>query len=614
MNVVKQIELLCPAKDLETGRLAINYGADAVYIGAGKFGARVAAANELRDIEQLISYAHLFRAKVYITLNTILYDHELEEAEALIHTLYNMGSDALIIQDMGILEMNLPPIPLHASTQTHNYDIERIKFLDQVGFERIILARELTIDEIGSIRKQTNAELEAFVHGALCVSLSGQCYFSQAIAGRSANRGACTQACRMKFDLVDANGKTHYKDRHLLSLKDFNASAKVADMMQAGITSFKIEGRLKDKSYVINNTAYYRKLIDGILDNSHGYCKASSGSTKFSFDPDPEKTFNRGYTSYFLEGRKTEMASFESPKSKGKLVGKVNQIYNDHFLIEANEKFANGDGLCIVDENGRLQGFNLNKAEGNKLYPARMPNLKPAQEVYRNYDKDFLKLIENNKDRRKIAVLLEFSEIQHGFSLMAEDEDGTRVDLTLETEKIKADNPDQARENIVKQLMKTGDTDFIVTQVEVKTTEIYFLPASVLNQLKRQVIVALLQKRMQEYPTPVAQQSVNQVDYPRSAIDYRGNIANKLARQFYSKHSVNAIDPAFELLKSEEITGKTIMTTRYCLKYELGICPSKQTAANRLPEPLFLKDELRSYRLKFDCRNCLMKIVLDDKA
>ncbi|MFA5418300.1 MAG: U32 family peptidase [Bacteroidales bacterium] len=611
---MKQIELLSPAKDLETGRLAINYGADAVYIGAGKFGARVAAANELRDIEQLINYADLFRAKVYITLNTILYDHELEEAEALIQTLYNMGTDALIIQDMGILEMNLPPIPLHASTQTHNYDIERIKFLDQSGFERIILARELSVDEIGSIRKQTHAELEAFVHGALCVSLSGQCYFSQAISGRSANRGACAQACRMKFDLVDAKGKTHYKDRHLLSLKDFNASAKVADMMKAGISSFKIEGRLKDKSYVINNTAYYRKLIDGILESSTGYCKSSSGSTKFSFDPDPEKTFNRGYTSYFLEGRKTKMASFESPKSKGKLVGKVNQIYNDHFLIEANEKFANGDGLCFVDENGRLQGFNLNKAEGNKLYPARMPDLKPGQEVYRNYDKDFLKLLENNKDRRKIAVLLEFSEIQHGFSLMAEDEDGIRVDFTLETEKIKAGNPDLARENIVKQLMKTGNTDFIVTQVEVKTTEAYFLPASLLNQLKRQVIEALLQKRMQDYPIPVAQRCVNLADYPQSAIDYRGNIANKLARQFYSKHGVSTIDPAFELLKAEEISGKTIMTTRYCLKYELGFCPSKQTAAIRLPEPLFLKDELRSYRLEFDCRKCLMKIVLDTKG
>lgn len=608
MRNLKPIELLCPAKDLESGRLAINYGADAVYIGAGKFGARVGAANSLQDIEQLIHYAQLFRAKVYVTLNTLLYDHELKEAEQLIHQLYNIGADALIIQDLGILEMNLPPIPLHASTQTHNYVPERIKFLDQVGFERIILARELSIDEISSIKQQTRVELEAFVHGALCVSLSGQCYFSQAISGRSANRGECAQACRMKFNLLDGNGKTIEKDQHFLSLKDFNASTKVAKMMDAGITSFKIEGRLKDKSYVINNTAYYRRLIDNILENSPDYKKASSGHTIFSFNPDPEKTFNRGYTDYFLEGRKEGMASFESPKSKGKFIGKVNQIGKNYLLLNTDHTFANGDGLCFVDDQRQLQGFNINKAEGGKLFPARMPQVSPGQEIFRNFDKDFIKILENNKDRRKIKLHLTFSENQEGFHLLGKDEDGIETEFTHESEKTKATNPEQAHQNIMKQLTKTGDTDFVVTDVKIELSEDYFIAAGMLNQMKRQLIENLLQKRLESHLKPISKRESNKVDYPQKSIDYQGNVANKLAHKFYLAHGVEKIQPAFELLSADEMKGRVIMTTRYCIKYELGICPSKQNSKIKHPEPLSLQDERRSYPLEFDCRNCLMKV------
>ncbi len=608
MSPLKQIELLCPAKDLESGRLAINYGADAIYVGAGKFGARAGATNNLKDIEQLVRYAHLFRAKVFVTLNTILYDHELDEAEKLIHDLYQLGADALIIQDMGILKMNLPPIPLHASTQTHNYDLERIKFLDRVGFERIILARELSVTEIKNIRQNTQVELEAFVHGALCVSLSGQCYFSQAISGRSANRGECAQACRMKFNLLDGNGNTIQKNKHFLSLKDFNASAKLAEMMDAGIASFKIEGRLKDKAYVINNTAYYRKLIDNLLNNRPNHQKSSSGHTLFSFEPDPEKTFNRGYTSYFLDGRKPEMASFDSPKSKGKLIGTIKLVGKNFLQLNTSETLANGDGLCFVDDQGQLQGFNINQSEANKIFPARMPSIKVGTEIYRNFDKNFSKQIENNRDRRKINIELTFIEYPQGFVLKAEDEDGIQVEKILETDKIPANNPDLARQNMIKQFSKTGDTYFEVTKVNIQLSNGFFIPAGILNQLKRDLIELISEKRLASYPKPQTHQDVSKPDYPQTKLDYRGNIANKLAQRFYTNHGVTTTEPAFEILKKEEFKEKVIMTTRYCLKYELGLCPTKQQPNRKLKEPLLLQDEHRSYLLEFDCHNCLMKI------
>lgn len=609
---MQELELLCPAKDLESGKLAINYGADAVYIGAGKFGARASAGNPVSDIEELCRYAHQFRAKVFVTLNTILYDHEIAEAHSLIWELYHAGADALIIQDMGILELDLPPMPIFASTQTHNFDLKKIKFLEDVGISRIILARELSVDEIRKIRSQTHLGLEAFIHGALCVSFSGQCYFSHATTGRSANRGECAQACRMPFDLVDGTGATILKNRHLLSLKDFQASKHLAGLIEAGITSFKIEGRLKDKNYIINNTAYYRQLLDSYMSGNSTYCKASSGKTHFSFVPDPEKSFNRGFTDYFLGQRKPAMASFETPKSKGKLIGKVKTIGRDFFMLDANVEIANGDGLCFIDKNGDLEGFNVNRFENDKIYPSTMRELSAGVNIYRNFDKKFSKELETNRDKRKISIRFVFSETRDGFNLKAIDEDGNEISLSESCEKIPATNPDRALDAIQSQLKKSGDTIFEVSDVEIDLTSDYFIPTSFLNNFRRSTLTLLEEKRLQNYKREERIVQSNEVPYPEDKIDHKTNVSNDLAKTFYARHGVQNIEEAFELLPKIEFAGKTIMTTRYCIKFELGVCPHKQDASTQslhFKEPLFLHDKQRSYKLEFDCKACLMKVV-----
>ncbi|MCF8372174.1 MAG: U32 family peptidase [Bacteroidales bacterium] len=609
---MQELELLCPAKDLESGKLAINYGADAVYIGAGKFGARASAGNPVSDIEELCRSAHQFRAKVYVTLNTILYDHEIAEAHSLIWELYHAGADSLIIQDMGILELDLPPIPLFASTQTHNYDLKKIKFLEDVGISRIILARELSIAEIKKIKSQTHLGLEAFIHGALCVSFSGQCYFSHATTGRSANRGECAQACRMPFDLIDGDGKTILKNRHLLSLKDFQASKHLADLIEAGITSFKIEGRLKDKNYIINNTAYYRQLLDSYLLGSSSYCKASSGKTHFSFAPDPDKSFNRGFTDYFLGQRKPEMASFETPKSKGKLIGKVKKTGKDFFMLDTDLEINNGDGLCFIDKNGGLEGFNVNRFENGKIYPSTMRELSIGINIYRNFDRKFSKELEANRDKRKIKVRFIFSETREGFLIKAIDEDGHELSHSDFCEQIPANKPDRARETIITQLKKAGDTNFEISEVEIDLSKDYFIPASFLNNLRRSILVLLEEKRRQNYKREERIVQSNEVPYPEDKIDHKTNVSNDLAKKFYARHGVQNLEEAFELLPKTEFAGKTIMTTRYCIKFELGVCPHKQDASTQslhLKEPLFLHDKQHSYRLEFDCKACLMKVV-----
>jgi len=604
---MNKIELLAPAKNLETGIAAINYGADAVYIGAPKFGARAAAGNTIEDIAELIDYAHRYWAKVFITMNTILYDNELKEAEELIHQLYELGADALIVQDMGILEMNLPPIELHASTQTHNYDLERIQFLEKVGFKRIILARELSLDQIKNIRKHTNVELEYFVHGALCVSLSGQCYFSHAVGGRSANRGECSQACRMKYDLVDEEGKVIAKDKHLLSLKDLNLSDHLEEVIESGICSLKIEGRLKDSSYLKNVTSYYRQKLDSVFDKKREFEAASSGQINPGFTPDPEKTFNRGYTNYFFTGRVPEIANFHTPKSMGKEVGKIVEIKKDHFIVESKFELNNGDGLCFFNKNKLLKGFQVNGVKGDKIYPNEMSMLQKDAVLFRNNDHEFAKVLKRDNSVRKISVEFFLNIFNDTLNLTAIDEDEISANIELKSEFESARNEEMAISNIKKQLQKTGDSIFEVSNIETEYDKVPFIQAKLLNELRRDCLNQLSQNRLDAAKPIETRPLISHPQYPTKELSYMGNVANCNAEEFYHKCGVEKIEKGFEL--QENYSGKTIMTTKHCLRHEFGMCHKEAKTNKSENTPLFLVDNKNRYKLEFNCQRCEMKIV-----
>src|ERR1035437_6409202 len=445
---VRGIELLSPAKNLECGLAAINHGADAVYIGASQFRARAAAGNSVEDIATLVKHAHQYRVKVLVAVNTILTDDQLHEAENLIWEVYNAGADALIIQDMGILKLNLPPITLHASTQTDNRTVEKVKFLQDVGFSRVVLARELSLKQITDISSQTEVELEAFVHGALCVSYSGQCYMSQANCGRSANRGQCAQYCRLPYHLLDADDTMLMKNKHFLSLKDLDLSDSLGELMEAGVTSFKIEGRLKDVDYVKNITAYYRKKLDAVLEGNTRFQKASAGRTTFFFEPNPEKSFRRGATDYFLHERKDDIVQLDTPKSMGEAIGKVKEIWEYYFTMSSAEKLNNGDGLCFINQHGDLTGFRVNKVDGRRVYPADMPRLAEGIWLYRNQDHEFEKILQHKTSERKVGLEIVFREIANGFYIQLTDEDGTSILFQAVCDKQPAQKPEAVNDNI----------------------------------------------------------------------------------------------------------------------------------------------------------------------
>ncbi|MCX6136299.1 MAG: U32 family peptidase [Ignavibacteriales bacterium] len=597
------VELLCPAREVETGIAAINHGADAVYIGAPKFGARADAGNDVRDIERLIAYAHRFRARVYVTLNTILYDNELDEARALAVRMHDAGADALIIQDMGLLEMDLPPIPLFASTQTHNFDIERIQFLEQVGLQRVILARELTLKQIAEIRARTSIELEFFVHGALCVSFSGQCYFSQAVKDRSANRGECAQMCRLPYSLIDAQGNVLASHRHLLSVKDLNLADHLSDLLNAGITSFKIEGRLKEISYVKNITAFYRSKLDAILEERPEFRRSSSGSTYFFFAPDPDKTFNRGYTDYFVKGRRQDIASLRTPKSLGKLLGTVTSVSTDTFEVKTGEVLNNGDGICFFDANDDLCGVNVNNVAGTQITPNDIAGIQSGTILYRNFDHDFVKLLKGESSSRKIAVDLTLSETADGFSLRVRDRDGMEVGVSIVHAKEPAKKPEAMRETILSQLSKAGDTIFVISDITVDLPSMYFIPVAVLNRLRRDCLALLEDERGARY-TPQRRKIIpNDVPCPLPRLDYSFNVVNNLARRFYQRHGVESIEDGFEL--QNDHSGQVLMTMRHCLKFQAGLCRGERGG----DEILYLSDGRTRFRLEVDCDRCVMKII-----
>lgn len=601
----ERIELLSPAKNIEVGMAAINHGADAVYIGPSQFGARVAAGNSVSDIAHLVEYAHKYYVKVYVTLNTILRDSELDDVHSLVYDLYDAGVDALIVQDMGLLEMDLPPIALHASTQCDTRTVEKVRFLEQCGFEQVVLARETTLQTMREMASQTKVSLEAFIHGALCVCYSGQCYMSQYARGRSANRGACAQMCRLPYDLIDEKGNLIVKQKHLLSLKDFDASAHVQQMIDAGISSFKIEGRLKDVNYVKNITAYYRRIFDDILEKDSCRRRSSSGVTKFFFTPDCRKTFFRGSTDYFLTGERQNIWSFDTPKSMGEPVGRVKDLWRNALSVDRRVEFANGDGLCFLNKTGSFEGFRVNRVEQGRLIPLKMPVIEKGTPLFRNQDAAFEKLLGGKTAERKILLKISVHDIAEGFRLSVVDENGVGSSIDVRAEHTPATDKTRSADVWRAQLGKLGNTDFVAEAVNLDGLEnTWFVPVSQIGEWRRELVSKHIESRKAAYSRSVIPMKPTSHPYITDSLDYRGNVYNSLAQRFYERHGVKEVRPAFEKQQYEDAE---LMRTRHCIRFALGMCLKSgggKVGAGRL----FLSNGSDRFELLFDCRHCEMVI------
>lgn len=599
-----KIELLAPAKNADYGIEAILHGADAVYIGAPMYGARASVSNNIDDIARLARFAHQYHARVYVAMNTILEDKDLTQANRLIHELYEAGADAIIIQDMGILQLSLPPIALHASTQMDNRTADKAMFLEQAGFSQIVLARELTIGEIAEIASKVTVPLEVFVHGALCVSYSGQCYLSNVLTGRSANRGTCSQPCRLPYNIVDSEGRIVVKNKYALSMKDLNLIEHLEALMDVGVRSFKIEGRLKDLSYLKNTVSLYRSRIDEILSYRTEYKRASVGQSKVDFTPDLQKTFNRGFTNYFLYGRKENVWSVDTPKSIGEEVGFVLDIASKHIILSLKTALNNGDGLCFFNCIGELEGIHINRVEGNRIFPLSMPNIKKGTKVFRNNDYTFEKLLSKKTAERRIASFIDIYDISEGFRLVITDEAGYSYELTHIIEKELAQK--EQTNNIVANLSKTGQTIFAVTDVRLHLSHNWFIPASLLSRWRRQLTEGLLNERLKNHPREEVHHTSTTHAFPEPKLNYLGNVANSKARTFYSQHHTEVLQPAFELKPQTDVP---LMFTRHCIKYSMGWCPrEEQKANNQYKEPFFLTHASTRLRLEFDCKVCEMRV------
>ena len=598
------IELLSPARNLECGLAAVDHGADAVYIGAAKYGARASAGNSVQDIATLCKYAHQFKVKVYVTVNTILYDDELQETQDLIWELYRVGVDALIVQDLALLKLRLPPIPLHASTQMDNQTPEKAVALKELGYKQIVLARELSLEQIRQIHQAVpDVPLEAFVHGALCVSYSGRCYASEYCFGRSANRGECAQFCRLPFTLEDSNGDRIVEDKYLLSLRDMNRSKHLEEMMDAGVRSFKIEGRLKNVSYVKNITAYYRQQIDTILRRRTEYQRSSLGEEEFFFTPDPSRSFSRGFTNYFLHGRTDDLASPDTPKSRGQMVGRVKEVRPGCIIVAGTTPFSNGDGLCFLDAQGQLQGFRVNRVEGNHLYPAEMPDVKKGDTLWRNYDQQWEKIMARDTAVRKIPLHFTLSETADGFELKALVQGGNECILNFQAEHQLARTDQTA--GIKEVLSKLGDTIYYAKDVEICFSQPWFIPRSLLADWRRSLIEKLMNNDV-TYRVEVSNVPSHKVSAQSSCFNF--NISNHLSQQFVADTCGTLPTDALE------VTGKLadrqpLMTCRFCLRYQMGWCPQRHRVKSPYQEPFFLcSKDGRRFRLEFDCKKCEMKV------
>lgn len=603
----KNIELLAPAKNLETAIEAFRHGADAVYIGGPSFGARAAAGNSIVDIRQICDYAHIFGARVYVTLNTIIYDEELQEVESLIKQLDEAGVDALITQDLALLSLDIPPIALHASTQMDNCTPEKFKFLERAGYSQAVLARELGLEQIKAIHDATDIPLEAFVHGALCVSFSGRCYASEYCFSRSANRGRCAQFCRLAFDLVDADGHILSQGRHLLSLRDMNRSAHVEEMMDAGVTSFKIEGRLKDVAYVKNVTAYYRSVIDDIISRRpDDFCRSSRGIHDYTFTPDPDRSFNRGYTTYFLHGRTNDVFSFNTPKSIGQPVGEVRRVGKKNLEIFSDVPLHNGDGLTFFDANERLVGFRANRVEGHIVYPFTMPQITAGTRLFRNEDREWENLLSRQSATRKLPVVIKIAEASGsgGYELtMCTDGHSATVFFPTQVQTALRSQDD----NIIRNLSKLGDTPFVATEVRIDTSEPRFIPASLLAEMRRQLVAAFTSTLQSQHLANRDRRKASMpIDLKGVNLPYSANVANHCAKNWLLSHGATAVEPAYEL---EHQKDAVLMTCKHCIRYAMGWC-TRQNQKSQPKGPLALRlPDGRTFPLRFDCKRCEMQVL-----
>ncbi|MGZ5198562.1 MAG: peptidase U32 family protein [Telluria sp.] len=620
-----QLELLSPAKTAEIGREAILHGADAVYIGGPAFGARHNASNPIEDIASLVEFAHRYRSRIFVTLNTILHDAELEAARKQIWQLYDAGVDALIVQDMGLLEMDLPPIQLHASTQCDIRTVDKARFLGQAGFSQLVLARELTLKQIREIHEATDTPLEYFIHGALCVAFSGQCYISHADTGRSANRGDCSQACRLPYTLTDGQGRVVAYEKHLLSMKDNDQSANLEALVDAGIRSFKIEGRYKDMGYVKNITAHYRLLLDEVLERRPEFARASSGRTQVLFTPDVDKNFHRGHTDYFANGRQPEIGAFDSPKYVGVQLGVVSRVGGDHLDLVANAPLANGDGLNYMHKRSTV-GILANRVEklgendeGQlwRVYPnepiATLAGLKAGVEVHRNRDHQWEAALTKKSSERKVALHLVLAEHAGGLRLSICDEDGIESTTDAAIALQPAQQAGQAENSLRASLGKLGNTMFHAERIDLSLSQPWFVPSSAINALRRDAVAAHEAARLAAWERPARKPAAEPAPmYPETQLSYLANVYNEKARVFYHKHGVQLVAAAYEA--HEEPGEVSLMITKHCLRYSFNLCPKQAKGVQGVQgqvraEPMTLVSGNERYTLRFDCKPCEMHVV-----
>ena len=630
-----QLELLSPARDADIGIEAINHGADAVYIGGPSFGARASAGNDIRDLERLIRHAHRFGSRIFITLNTILRDDELEGARQMAWQVYNAGADALIIQDMGLLELDLPPIQLHASTQTDIRTPGKARFLQDAGLSQIVLARELTVEQIAAVRAATDASrctIEFFIHGALCVAYSGQCYISHAHTGRSANRGDCSQACRLPYQVTDAQGRFIAHDKHVLSMKDNNQSDNLRALIDAGVRSFKIEGRYKDMGYVKNITAHYRTLLDEIIDeretSGDPLARSSSGRTTFTFTPDPLQNFNREFTDYFVQGRKEDIGAFDTPKNPGQAIGWVTKVGPNFVELEVSDPATvlhNGDGLCYYDLQKELVGMAINRAEPAsprsvtqwRVFPKDpmegFKDLRKGTEVNRNRDMDWVRTLEKKSSDRRIGLWAQLAETPQGFALTLTDEDGFVGTAEVAHPHQAATDTTKAEASLHEQLGRFGATIFAVHDIALSLSQPWFVPASVLNALRRDALSALEAARAKGFARlPRATPVEPPAPYPEDTLSYLANVFNHKAHDFYARHGVKVIDAAYE--SHEEEGEVSLMITKHCVRFSMSLCPKQAKGVTGVQgtiraEPLMLVNGNEKLTLRFDCKPCEMHVV-----
>ncbi|MBP3565008.1 MAG: U32 family peptidase [Alistipes sp.] len=593
------IELLAPAKNLEAAIAAIDYGADAIYMGAERFGARRAAGNTTDDIARAVEYAHQYGARVHVALNTLLFDNELKEAENTARRLIDVGIDALIVQDMALRAMNLP-VEMHASTQVSNTTAEGAKFLEECGFSRVILERALTLDDIKKIRQATNVELECFIHGAICVGYSGRCFLSRTTSQRSGNRGECSQPCRLPYDLKDASGRRILTGKHLLSVRDLDLSKSLEELIMAGVSSFKIEGRLKDVRYIKNIVAYYRQLLDNIISRHSDLRRASIGESSIDFTPNPAKSFTRGASSYMLYGKCGDVASFDTPKAVGEYIGRIESVTRNGFRLDTTATLSSGDGICIANHNG-VGGTNINAVADGVIKPNRMDDIVVGAKLYRNYDHRFALALDRSKTRRTITCSAKLELSANGATLTIKDCEGIEVVISRECELQMATDTTKMAETARRQIEKSGGTIFLIRDVEITGNE-YFAPASILNDLRREALDLLRHKRLQNPMSHDIKSDNFTAQYPSKVVTRYENVTNHLAEEFYRRHGVEVIEPALE---QQPTIGERVMISSYCIRREIGECLKQKP---KIKGDLFLEHGTTRYALKFDCKLCQMEL------